>query len=733
MREVIFQESGMKNFGPYIDPMVLPFPNDKLSLITGPNGIGKTMALDSIPFTLYGITSKKAKGDDVVNNVIGKNCKTWVKFKVNDNQYIITRYHKYTRFGNTVILNKNGKDIKKGQREVLPEIEKLICPQKSFMNTLMFGQKVKDFFTDLVDSDKKEIFRKILGLEQYLSYYKYVSDLLKELAGVENNLKNKIEVDKGLYEDTTTQIKTFLDLKSKFYENQKESIANLEKSIKDNERLLSNWANTLDKLKIDSENIKGIIEDLSKIQNELSSFEQTYSSELDKLEKQAEMKKLELTNDADKSKAKISADFSEQLKTLNDKLNNITQKINDQNTNNQQTKHEIELKISKLITEQKSISKEINEITNNVLESDISICPTCRQEITELTKNELITKIENLKVNFENNNKEIETLTYKNSELDNQLNLQLKILNKEKYELNLKLTNLAVEENDLKLEVEKKLNDLKLKVDLLVKQQKSKILERKSKEQKELLEKEKNLILRKEKQEKIDKNIESVKSTIFYLENDIKTATSQLERERETDYDETQLNSYINKKQNLEVSISEKENELIGMERKTKIYEFWKSGFSSTGIPSMLIDDSIPFMNDKISKYLDLLTNGRYIVSFDTLDETKAGEYRDKISVHVVDTETKANSRVQLSGGQTRIIDIATILTLGDLQANIQDIKFNILLFDEIFDALDYDNATYVSKVLNKLKLGKSIYVISHQIQDQLEPDEHLEFLGVKK
>ena len=81
---------------------------------------------------------------------------------------------------------------------------------------------------------------------------------------------------------------------------------------------------------------------------------------------------------------------------------------------------------------------------------------------------------------------------------------------------------------------------------------------------------------------------------------------------------------------------------------------------------------------------------------------------------------------MQLSGGQTRIIDIATILTLGDLQSNIQDVKFNILLFDEIFDALDDENANYVSKVLNKLKIDKSIYVISHQHQDHLEPDEIL-------
>ena len=142
----------------------------------------------------------------------------------------------------------------------------------------------------------------------------------------------------------------------------------------------------------------------------------------------------------------------------------------------------------------------------------------------------------------------------------------------------------------------------------------------------------------------------------------------------------------------------------------------------------MLIDEAIPFMNEKIKHYLDLISNGRYIVSFDTLSETKAGEFRDKISVRVLDTYTQANTRLQLSGGQTRLVDIATILTLGDLYAIINNLKINILIFDEIFDALDDENISYVSRVFNKLKENRSIYIISHQHQEHLEADETLKF-----
>ena len=219
MRNIQFQEVGMKNYGPYTDPMILTFENDKLVLVTGPNGIGKTMAIDAIPFTLYGITSKGAKGDDVVNNTVGKNCKTWVKFKVNEEQYIVTRYHKYTKYNNTVILNQNGVDIKQGHREVLPYIERIVCPQQAFMNALMFGQKVKDFFTDLVDSKKKEIFRKLLDLEMFLVYYKNADVALKAIAEENSAMRNHLQVKSGLIEDAIEQIQLLTAAKNNFYNN----------------------------------------------------------------------------------------------------------------------------------------------------------------------------------------------------------------------------------------------------------------------------------------------------------------------------------------------------------------------------------------------------------------------------------------------------------------------------------------------------------------------------------
>ena len=212
------------------------------------------------------------------------------------------------------------------------------------------------------------------------------------------------------------------------------------------------------------------------------------------------------------------------------------------------------------------------------------------------------------------------------------------------------------------------------------------------------------------------------------LQNDIIQIDRDIERIQKSKFDKTILNSSMKRIIDLKRHLHITNDNIIGLEKLHKVISFWKEGFSSRGIPSMLIDDSIPFMNKRVSYYLEKISNGRYIVSFDTLDETKSGEFRDKISVNVIDTETKANKRVQLSGGQTRLIDIATILTLGDLQSKVQEVSFNILLFDEIFDSLDDTNVEFVSKVLRILTSDRSVFVISHKHVDQLEADDVYNF-----
>ena len=724
MRNVNFMEVGMKNFGPYVDPMVLSFQNDSLTLITGPNGIGKTMALDALAFTLYGVTSKGARGDDVVNNVVGRNCHTWVKFKIDNDNYSVDRYHKYTKLGNTVTISKNEADpYKKGQKETLPEIERLVCPAKSFMNTLMFGQKVKDFFTDLVDSDKKEIFRKILNLERYTEFYKKASENLKDLEKQLNDLNNKASVNKELIINIEGQLDILQLAKKNFYADKQSALKDIANSIEDTSRLIDQWEKELGEFKEEDYDLSKIEAEIVALENEESKIDERAKSQKSDLDNKKDLKISELQKSAMESKQAIKEKWQEKIEAKREQSANFLGEVEVEYNNLISEKSKIDLEIQNHESSIAHSEKEKLEYSDGLKES---FCPTCLQEIDEDCKKKLNEKVNSINNEISQHN-QAKTNLLKNRD---EIYKKIEELNKRKSDIQRVLKE---DEIDNKIfiqneseEVDKRLSETLQKVQALYE---SHVEEIKSKDRK-LLEdidsKKYSLAKKLQEQEKVAKKIAEIKETIESLKRSKTQSEINFKSKESEEYDESQLNSYLAKQRDLEI---EKKDIIIAskvVSNEIEVISFWKSAFSSTGIPSMLIDESVPFMNQQVAHYLDKLTNGRYVVSFDTLAETKGGDFRDKISVNVLDTHTRASSRIQLSGGQTRIIDIATILTLGDLQSNIQDVNFNILLFDEIFDSLDEENIGFVSKVLSNMKIGKSIYLISHRHEDQLEADEVL-------
>jgi len=712
MREIDLYEVGMENYGPYIDPMILPFKNNNITLLTGPNGVGKTMALDAIPFTLFGITSKGLKGDDVINNVVEKNCHTWVKFILNNDKYFVKRYQGYSKFGgNNVVLNKNGIDIKSGSKEVIPEIERLWCSQRSFMNTLMFGQKVKDFFTDLTDSKQKEIFRKLLGLDNYVDYYKQADSVMKIIFKALQDWVQEIAVNQGLIGETNDRIEELKKVKVQYEVDKLKRMKELDQSLEQCNRIIRVWKDNISKLKLKEF-------DSSRIQVKIVSLQKSF----DNTQKEKEREEGELKTKKELKKYELSSQASKKNKELIDEYNKLKdEKVVEWRKDETQVddnikiliedKHKLELDIQIFEGNKNQASIFIDKINKSVFEAEISSCPVCLQEITDNVKEHLEGEIKKSKGIIIHCDESIKAF---NDDISI-LNLKITDEQKKKNTINItydvELKTLKKTHEEYIESIKKRLDDVLQKVENIATEQ-LKILETKTVDHIEQLTK-----AIKECQEK-KLEIDEVKEEIDSAEESLKGAENgeifilrEIKQLEEDEYDETQLNGYKGRVIEFQKEIDSIIKISSEAKRRYDINEFWKAAYSPTGIPSTLIDEAIPFMNKRVGEYLDQMSNGRYIVSFDTQDTIKSGEMRDKISVRVLDTHTRANKRKQLSGGQTRLVDIATVLTLGDLQSKNLGMKVNLLIFDEIFDSLDIQNIDYVSKVLTRLKKGKSIYL----------------------
>jgi len=858
MKKIKFKKVGAQNFCNYVDPIDLEFEDGKLILITGRNGSGKSALIQAIPFTLYG-SCEKGRSDDVLNNRINKDCATYVEFEINNDLYRVERYVKYKSIGNSARILKNGVEYKKGSREVTSECERLLVPQKLFNNTMMFSQKVKTFFTDLTDSEQKDIFRKILQLDEFLDYYKITNEkisenekimlvatnnilsselFLKNLEDQLNDLKNK-EIE--YKNDKNLKIESF----EKDQENLQLEISVIEKSINDiiekypnieediqslrikfaevrqeiiNVDNLKN--NEIEKITINFENDKKLLLSENETLNtsftndknsKIISLKHEYESNIENTGNNLKNKKIELDNLKNDFISKNTLDLQSKISEINelnlneknkflnknkDEIDNLTNKFNND-------KEIFVNKLNKLVIDKsknetiilnykndiKKLEKDIIKF-QNIINSDDKICPICLKsmdDVSELNKHiseiemeikkcldfieksendnisitkhideincniiNLMSDFNNDKVIIENsntrnlsgiiiiNNEEIEkikeTLQYIENTIEKKYsdeylvyvtdcdkitfslidnyNNQMVIINND-YSKNISLNN------DNYLVKLKNVEEIFKKNTLDIEDKYIKIKENLQNNLTEISKNGNYLAPISNNLKEFENNKQSVLQKILVL----KTSADLC---KTTYFDNSQFTAVEN---SIEVVKEKIKNHIIEKNQYSdliNIYNFWKDGFSSSGIQSMLIDEAIPFMNSRSSEYLEKICLGRYSLSFDTMKETKSGELKDKINVNVFDTLTLSDARIKFSGGQERIIDIATILTLGDLQEKIQDISFNILLFDEIFDTLDDENIRYVSDLLKQISSEKSIVLISHRHINQIECDTHL-------
>jgi DNA repair protein SbcC/Rad50 len=732
MKKIIFKKYGAENFGIFREKIELEIQNEKLFMICGPNGTGKTTTLDIIPFTLYGVTSKGTRGDAVVNDTIGKNCHSWLEFDILEEEkveeYRIDRYQKHSKFGSTVILKCGNTPIRKGSKEYTPMIESLLLPQKLFFNSLFFGQKVKNFFTDLTDSDQKEIFRKVLRLDEYVDFYNNSKEFLTEVEKNYSTNENEVSKCEQIINDYKENI-ILLEKKKKEFEEQKISemdnlILRLNKAELDLEKIkeiLNKYSEEEFKNKILSlrEQLNTRMAEITTINLEISQLEDSIKNKYKQKENDLNMSYEQKKNTIQTEKSEVEKIYEKQISDIRIEKQKYLSDLK-VDWNNVGSKHTNNLSMIKRIQDDRE------EYRLGIVDGDI--CPTCKQPITEECKTEMMLKLDKYDLEL----KEIEE---ENKKITNELMILKSSREEKEKEFEKTIIEIGQEKTTKIFDLNEKLRLLKEKkeevfntISQMIATEIKEGKESNTKKVDELKNNETYLLEEIKKNEGYIEKLQKYKIAEAQFDSEISSLNELIKQKTESMFDSSTMDHLSKEKTSLEEKLKLSEVKKLVLLEDKEIISFWKTAFSPRGIPSMLIDNAIPFMNKNINNYLEKLSNGRLIVSIDTLKETAAGEYRDKISISVIDTHTKANSRQKLSGGQIRQVDIATLLTLYDLQSEIYHMSFNIMIFDEIFDSLDDNNIGLASSVLRQLCQDTCVFIISHRHISQIDADEVLAF-----
>ena len=279
---MIFKRIKIQNFfsfGPDEESLDLDKPG--LYLITGKNdqtdssnGAGKSSVFDAICFALFGKVTKDVNLPNIVNNQSDKDCKVELWFKINKENYWITRYRRHKKHRDNVYVYKGKHDeehiISKAEKRDTQELinEIINFNYKSFINAVMMSQENISGFLQADQAKKKEIIENILQLEIMTKYHwisqqkrKIAKDTLKHLELESKNISNLIENTKQSMVDYIESCK-----------NQKED-------IKKNIEKLEEEIETIDELNIEEELKK--IEEANTLSLEIENKMTLYQQKMD--------------------------------------------------------------------------------------------------------------------------------------------------------------------------------------------------------------------------------------------------------------------------------------------------------------------------------------------------------------------------------------------------------------------------------------------------------------------
>lgn len=388
MSRVVFHRIEFQNFmsyGNYTSSIQLD--KNRLTLIQGDNGAGKTTALLALSYNLFGKTFNKATKANLINKKNKKGMVTRSWFSIGDDNYFIERGEKPSIF--RVTCNDKELDVDGDSREFQKKLENEILQfdLKTFTRLICLGYDYIRFF-ELTTQERREFIESVLDLSNLSEMSKKIKELYKEdsdsLVKYELNLNGK-RSNKEIYEK---QLETLSKDNASMIEDYKQKIKSLEESndkikiqcrqveeesyntnkeyeeinslVKENQTKLDNLKIEVNKNKVFIDNNNKMIEFLNE-HTDCPTCKQHISddfrkSNIESLTKQNE--KYNKTNDELKSLAQTSIDvinnFKEQIKEINVKLMEFNSKISGY-------KQEI-ISNNKLITETKEL---LNKAENN--------------------------------------------------------------------------------------------------------------------------------------------------------------------------------------------------------------------------------------------------------------------------------------------------------------------------------------------------------------------------------
>jgi DNA repair exonuclease SbcCD ATPase subunit len=157
------------------------------------------------------------------------------------------------------------------------------------------------------------------------------------------------------------------------------------------------------------------------------------------------------------------------------------------------------------------------------------------------------------------------------------------------------------------------------------------------------------------------------------------------------------------------------EGELEVLRRDIQLHQFWVRGFGKGGIQSYLLDSVVPYLNDRVQHYANILWSNEILIEFRTQRLLADGKtLKEDFHIHVSNLYG-ADVYEGNSAGEQERIDICIALALQDLVISRQGRQFSLAIMDEVACHMDSTGVEMYYRLLEQLaKERDTVFVITH-------------------
>ncbi len=149
--------------------------------------------------------------------------------------------------------------------------------------------------------------------------------------------------------------------------------------------------------------------------------------------------------------------------------------------------------------------------------------------------------------------------------------------------------------------------------------------------------------------------------------------------------------------------------------REKTLYRHLRDAFGKNGIPALIIEETLPEIEDRTNALLERLAKGRTRVSLETLKDKKAGGTKETLDIKITDAGGVPRPYETFSGGEAFRVNFALRIALAQLLAERSGVRIRTLVVDEGFGTQDKQGIERLVEAIQTIREDfDKILVITH-------------------